>query len=304
MIQIGLLILKIIGWTVLGIFGLLAGILLLVLLVPIRYHFAVSRHESFQGMLQVSWLLHMFSAVISYEDEFQVHIRVFGRRLFREEEPGHEAEKDLEDGIRETLERTEQVIEEPNMQKDPDMEWSRRWEDPARSEQGIQPESGETQKYTQDKTSKKKAAQQSGKIVSPFAKWKQKFSNIRNKWMNIREFFGDEENQATLKLIWRQIRKILHHLRPVKIRGTVTFGFDDPYTTGQVLTAAAMGYGWYGKWVQITPCFEEEILEGDLQGNGRICLGILLYHAVRILPDRNFRKLLKQWRGKGGIQYG
>ena len=107
MIQIGLLILKIIGWTVLGIFGLLAGILLLVLLVPIRYHFAVSRHESFQGMLQVSWLLHMFSAVISYEDEFQVHIRVFGRRLFREEEPGHEAEKDLEDGIRETLERTD-----------------------------------------------------------------------------------------------------------------------------------------------------------------------------------------------------
>ena len=82
------------------------------------------------------------------------------------------------------------------------------------------------------------------------------------------------------------------------------FGFDDPYTTGQILAAVSMGYGWYGKCVQITPCFEEEILEGELWGKGRICSGVLLYQGIRILLDRNFRKLLKQWRGKGGIQYG
>ena len=117
MVQIGLLMIKIIGWILLGIFGLLAGILLLVLLVPVRYRFTISRHETFRGTVQVTWLLHMFSAVISYEDDFLVNIRVLGRRMFREKEDRHDTADAVEHGVEETLGRTRQVMEDPEDRK-------------------------------------------------------------------------------------------------------------------------------------------------------------------------------------------
>lgn len=287
MIEIGLMILKVIGWILLGVLGLLIGVLLLVLFVPVRYRFAVSKYETVRGQIRITWLLHMFSAAFTYEEEFHTDIRFFGRNLFREEEEPADAKESIEQGTRETLEHAGRVIEDPKSISE--------------TKETVVQET-EVEKQTTDRIPiYRKIA---NKVTVFLKKTKQNMTSVWQKWQDIRSFFENEANQATLKLIWRQIRKILHHLRPVKLQGKVMFGFDDPYTTGQVLSAAAVAYPWYGRSIQIIPCFEDEILEGELQGQGRICLGVLLYQGIRILLDRNFRKLLKQWRRKGGVQYG
>ena len=59
MLHVGLLILKIIGFVLLGILCLILGLILIVLLVPVRYRMEGSYHGSPQGMARITWLLHI-----------------------------------------------------------------------------------------------------------------------------------------------------------------------------------------------------------------------------------------------------
>ena len=102
-----------------------------------------------------------------------------------------------------------------------------------------------------------------------------------------------------MKLILRQVKALLRHILPRKASGYVVFGFDDPYTTGQVLAAASLFYAWYGQNIELIPMFEEPALEGELKLKGRIRMGTLLWCGLRVFLNKNFRVLLKRWRNMG-----
>ena len=107
-------------------------------------------------------------------------------------------------------------------------------------------------------------------------------------------FLRDEENRRTFRLVKKQLVKVVRHVMPVRLEGEVTFGFDDPYRTGQLLSAAALLYPVYRDRIRITPVFDREVLEGELKLEGRIRLAVLLGAAVRLGMDRNFRKLVRR----------
>ena len=107
-------------------------------------------------------------------------------------------------------------------------------------------------------------------------------------------FLRDEENRRTFRLVKKQLVKVVRHVMPVRLEGEVTFGFDDPYRTGQLLSAAALLYPVYRDCIRVTPVFDREVLEGELKLEGRIRLAVLLGAAVRLGMDRNFRKLVRR----------
>lgn len=110
------------------------------------------------------------------------------------------------------------------------------------------------------------------------------------------EFLKNEENKETFRLLKRQVKALFRHILPGKMRGKVKFGFDDPYTTGQVLMYISPFYGIYGKRFQVIPVFEEPVLEGEAWLKGRIRIGTVLAIGIRMLFDKNFRTLLRKWR--------
>ncbi len=110
------------------------------------------------------------------------------------------------------------------------------------------------------------------------------------------EFLRKEENQKTFRNLKTQLFALLKHILPRKLRGYVRLGFDDPATTGQVLTYISPFYGLYGKHFQVIPVFEEKILEGEADMKGRIRVFTLVVIAVKVVMDKNFRMLLKRWR--------
>lgn len=69
-----------------------------------------------------------------------------------------------------------------------------------------------------------------------------KLKNIQNIAEEKKAWLEDEENQASLKLLWKQTGRFLRHVCPRGGKGSVTFGFEEPYLTGQVLSAAALIY--------------------------------------------------------------
>ena len=88
------------------------------------------------------------------------------------------------------------------------------------------------------------------------------------------------------------IKRILLHILPRKLQGEVEYGFDDAYKTGQVTGYASLLYPCYGKSIRVQPHFDEKILKGWLKGCGRIRIGFLVRQVLRILINKDTRRLV------------
>lgn len=120
---------------------------------------------------------------------------------------------------------------------------------------------------------------------------KEKIVKLKNKIQKFYEFLTLEENKTSFGYIWKLFKKMLKHISPGKVKGYVRFGMEDPCTTGEILGAAAIFYGKYGKNIRVIPEFEEKCLEAELKLRGHMQLGVLGIHALRVLFSREFRSL-------------
>lgn len=142
-----------------------------------------------------------------------------------------------------------------------------------------------------------------GSILEFPGKLKKKLTNIRltfrgfyDKIKRWRTLWNEESTLAALHFLTEKGRKLIRHVLPRKIRGSITFGCEDPVLTGQILGAVAIAYPLYGKGVAVYPRFEEKILEGQLQMKGRIVVACLLWQAWKIYRNPDVRKTLKKIR--------
>ncbi len=92
-----------------------------------------------------------------------------------------------------------------------------------------------------------------------------------------------------LPIIQATLYKLLNHVRPRSIKGQGCYGFEDPYTTGTVTSYTAMLYPFYAGSLDLTPDFTRKILTGDLEGEGRIRLGYLLWILIWLLLKKEVR---------------
>ena len=122
-----------------------------------------------------------------------------------------------------------------------------------------------------------------------------KYTAGKDKIETVRVFLADAENQNTIRLLLRQVLKLFKHILPRKISGRVRFGFDDPATTGQILTYISPFYGMYAKSLTIEPVFDEKVMEGELHLKGHIRVASLLWIVVRVILNKNFRTLVKKF---------
>ncbi len=53
------------------------------------------------------------------------------------------------------------------------------------------------------------------------------------------DFWKDEENKATVRLVIAQVKKLFRHILPREAGGNIRAGFDDPAATGTMLAAIA-----------------------------------------------------------------
>jgi hypothetical protein len=118
----------------------------------------------------------------------------------------------------------------------------------------------------------------------------------KKQWM--KSFLDNEDNRKTLRLLKRQGFRLVRHVFPYRLKGELRFGFDDPYTTGQILTWISPFYGLYAGKINLIPVFEEKALDGELSLKGRIRLGTILVLVVRVLLNKNFRRLLREFRNR------
>ena len=297
MLGIFLGILKWLGILLLVLLGLVLTVLLAVLFVPVRYE----AEGSFRGELlakgQISWLWRLFSIQAVYDGDTEVSLRIFGVKPGRKKETAERTEK---------TETPDPVVTGSGKRPEeevPVYESRPKAEAPASekhqgTEEGIKEKVPAAGTKNAKNGQKKKRVRQSlfQKIKVTFQRICGKLKTAEERWQKLMEFLEKEENKNTFRLLKRQVIRFFKHVLPGKVSGTVRFGFEDPYTTGRILTYISPFYGWYGRTIQVIPVLDEQVLDGELSLKGRIRIATLLFIGFQVWRDKNFRTLLKRWQ--------
>ena len=297
MLGIFLGILKWLGILLLVLLGLVLTVLLAVLFLPVRYE----AEGSFRGELlakgQISWLWRLFSIQAVYDGDTEVSLRIFGVKPGRKKETAERTEKTEtpDPVVTGSGKRPEEEVPVYESRSKAEVPASEKHQG---TEEGIKEKVPAAGTKNAKNGQKKKRVRQSlfQKIKVTFQRICGKLKTAEERWQKLMEFLEKEENKNTFRLLKRQVIRFFKHVLPGKVSGTVRFGFEDPYTTGRILTYISPFYGWYGRTIQVIPVFDEQVLDGELSLKGRIRIATLLFIGFQVWRDKNFRTLLKRWQ--------
>ena len=315
MLHILFLILKIIGIILAVILGLILLVICIVLFVPICYKADLHGSGNARELTvhaKVSWLFGLIKAVFALENgKTDLSVRIAWKK-FGDSDP---VEDKAEDRVEEkpkpekkAVMQEKQVIQGEEKQDDTtnritDKAVEDQTEKAEKSEQSAKTRPESTEKKQRKKKDRKedsdsasKIEQITEKIKCTYQKFCDKINKITEKKYKISDFITDETHKNAFLKLKNEAFHLLKKLKPKKIQGEITFGFEDPSLTGRLLAWISMIYPWIGEHTDITPDFEHRTLSGDLSIRGRLYVITLVVTAIRLILSKAVRRSFKDIR--------
>lgn len=288
MLGILLMILKVIGWLLLGILGLLFVVVCLVLFVPVPYRVWVNG---------------------SPEDDPVVccKVKVFGIQVFprksKKAKAGDNTETADAAGSSETAASEVPAPQESaGGQKEPETAAQQAVQEKSTAQQpaGTDTENTDNSDTSSDKNTDQNSAKKETETAQPSEKKQEKkFSEgVRDTMKRIRTELTDAGNRRAVLHLLREVKKLLRHIGPRRVMADVSFSLGDPANTGYATAALSVCPFVYGKKCRITPDFvtEELYIRGWMDVRGHVCIVHAVAAALRLLFDRDIRRIIKKLR--------
>ena len=315
MLHILFLILKIIGIILAVILGLVLLVICIVLFVPICYKADLHGSGNARELTvhaKVSWLFGLIKAVFALENgKTDLSVRIAWKK-FGDSDP---VEDKAEDRVEEkpkpekkAVMQEKQVIQREEKQDDTtnqitDKAVEDQTEKAEKSEKSAKTRPESTEKKQRKKKDRKedsdsasKIEQITEKIKCTYHKFCDKINEITEKKDKITDFLTDETHKNAFLKLKNEAFHLLKKLKPKKIQGDITFGFEDPSLTGRLLAWISMIYPWIGEHTDITPDFEHRTLSGDLSIRGRLYVITPVVTAIRLILSKAVRISFKDIR--------
>jgi hypothetical protein len=335
MLHFILLILKIIGVLLLLCLGLILLILLTVLLVPVKYRVTAEHGEEFHLDGRASWLLHLINARFTHiEGVLHIRVRVLWFQLYDNLQPKQRKKKARKikrkvkrDATRKAKKKTKKLNSKTLTDNKKEVKQTGTDTGKGEVKQDLQnvhlselkPESKvpaneknlnqEEADYQEDdkksflrrladkiKNVKQKVLSFFRRLKEKVKKWFEAAVNLRHKISLISDFLHDSYNREGFQVTYNSLKKLLKHILPKKLKSRIVFGTGDPCTTGQALGFMGILYSFYGDKIVIIPDFENKIFEGNHYARGRIRLITLLIIVIKLIRDRRFKNLKKNFQ--------
>lgn len=330
-----LLILKIIGITLLVIIGLILLILIIVLFVPFRYRlhavketpetppefipvsygsigdleeaiasgdfetnppsFEVKKTDGLAVRASVTWLLHLVSFVLTFEEgKMGKVLKIAGIRMKEKSPEEKEAAKKAKKEKKAKEKEEKRVEEETKKAAD-----AKEREEVLRAEKASERRRRPLRDYNRKKSFAERFWETGDRVFRKLKKIRKKISALAAKVKkvtssldNLLTFLGDERTGEALGLIFRELGAFLKDLLPKHVRGFVRYGDGDPAKTGQITAIASALYPFYGKELAFYPEFRGSVIEGDVDIRGRLRLWPLAASGIRIIVNKNVKYVL------------
>lgn len=318
MLTIFLTILKIIGILLLVVIGLLILGILAILFVPLRYDGKISYNDKNQCVAtQITWLFRLICIEGGYQEKVYARARLLWFTLWKWK--ADEKENDKEDHLESadySEEELDRLLEERSQKEESKEETKEETKEAKVIEETldepdaeenlteVQPTEIEPKEVELNEAKSKEAESKEAESTEKkpkkiqFQQIGKRIKEIKEKIKHIKEMASDQRIHRAILLLIDGAWKIVRHSLPRKIKGRAKFGFEDPSTTGQILTYVSLLYPCYAKSVELVPMFTEKVIDLDLYFRGRVRLFSLIWICVKIWFDRNFRYLYKKVRKK------
>ena len=294
MLHFFLLILKIIGWMLLAILGILVLLVCVVLFVPVRYELEGKCNgtiETLDVKFRFSFLLHFLAGTVCYSEEkltwnLRIAWKHFGNEDTELRETPIKRSIESESSVNETKNKEINIPEktiknEGTVSKDVSNKGTRKVTDKAPDQ------TGEVKKTVPKKESIL------DKIEYKYKKIRDKLREIIRKKEKVLGFLTNEIHQAAFLKVVSELKRLLLRLRPQKIVGEIEFGFDDPAWTGQALAGISILYPYFADCFQVIPDFEEKKLRGQIEIKGKITAKNFVALGLHVILDKNVRMTLR-----------
>lgn len=326
MLHIILLILKIIGIIIAVILGLAVALLLIVLFVPIRYVIDAGCHDKkLKAYVKVTWIMHIFRGVISYDEELFYSIKALWFNIYSSDAESKKEKRPKKNTENNTKEKNTKNKHIDAIEDKADNEVSKDKQDGV-DKAGLEEADCIQKKLSLEKShdevkesDEKSTIEENGKLHTLVNKIKNMYykikafirraidtvkaalnksqaaaDTIKHKYTEIRNKVTDPENIELVRFLWTQIKAVMNIIKPAKYNINIRYGFEDSATTGWVAVRLAVLYGLMGMDVSIIPDFDNSIFEGDIYMKGRFNLYSFLIIAVRLYRNKSFRKLINR----------
>jgi len=271
---------------------IILGILLLfvaaMLFVPLRYQ-GVGKIdntvESLKAHLKFSWFIHLISGYVSYENkEIDWQVRILWKKV----------------NIGEIQEETENTKSSRTNESKHDKEHGDESAKVEKIEDTIINKVVELEQVAPDTKEHSKKQSFFKQIKYTIRNICDKIKLLIEKKENLQSFMSNETHRASWNRVLQELVRFIRYIRPKKLVLNLRFGFEDPSVTGKVLAGLSMLYPFYAKQLNVTPDFEQKVLEGDIFINGTVRGIHALVIIWNLIFDKNIKKTYKEiqkWKG-------
>lgn len=126
----------------------------------------------------------------------------------------------------------------------------------------------------------------------------QKTDRLKQQTAYYKRIWDQPQTRQAIRVGFYELGEIIRHVLPRKLEVFGIVGTGDPASTGQIMAIQGMLYPWHKGNIRLEPDFEEKYIEGELHLKGRIRLGTLGICGLRILLNKNVRRLIRILRKK------
>lgn len=285
-----LFILKLIGIILLVLLGIIVTLLILVLFVPIRYDVSGEMETEMAVHAKVTWLLHLISFVIDYENgETVTCLRIMGIR--KKAKPKSALEKEAWEDEPENA-TADETANESELQTDPAL---------ADSTETIQEDNLEADNAQADADIKKVTFIETIRrriqaFFEVIRKLKSAAGQLSGRVSAIKEIITDEANQSVVRAFFLELGYCIKHFKFRKLVTDLKFSMGDPAKTGQTLGVLCLFPILYQYQVNIFPDFEadEFYIKGTFEIKGHVRAVHLLAVLLRLWKKKEVRALVKK----------
>lgn len=291
------LILKIIGICLLVLLGIFLFLVLSVIFVPVRYRIRGKGElpKPFETEIRFRWFFHIIYGRVWYGEKgagfklrlFGIPLR-FGSKRSKKSSEKTKARKKTKPIEKSEIQKEAEPIEKSEIREETEL--IERLEDSEKSE-----DFGESESFGEHKNIFR---QKADKIKYKIQKLKEKFIQLKEQLGNIKIILSEETNRNAVAALFREFKYIMKHYTPRNAFGELQFGTDDPANTGQILGIVSLFPFWHRYKISVTPDFAAESIyaKGELFAKGHIRSVHLLISGIRLIKNKDIRKLINQIR--------
>ncbi len=308
-------VLSIIGIVIACIIGAVLVLLLLVLLCPICYRVKGNAHEgNITAKVRLHYLFGLIRAGYDYPEPGNIYARIAWYHLYDSKDPKAGNKDDIKDAHRRDNKKDRKEDQKDDIKKEevsdtddlPDNTLTEinldEIPDEVKEETVVSEEPVNVSEPAGGPKTEKKSGKEKKKILNPLYYIKKAWEDFKYKVIaKAKMIYKDvsfykklllhEDTQGLLKLVKKNLIRILKQMRPKYGHADIEYGMDSPDTTAYIFGAYSVVFAKKLKKYVLKPNFEEKMLEGDLEVGGFFNLFGIVIFALPVVFSRKLRKL-------------